>query len=127
MIGETVRRELFGYEESIGRVLKVNQLWLEVIGVLSGSGGATSVQGVALGSTDSDIYLPVTTARRKLDLPLLEAPLDEIIVRLDPDTSPGETAQLIDELLRRLHGGEDDYELVVPEALLEQTITLREA
>jgi putative ABC transport system permease protein len=121
VIGETVRRELFGYEESIGRVLKVNQLWLEVIGVLSGSGGATSVQGVALGSTDSDIYLPVTTASRKLDLPLLEAPLDEIIVRLEPDTSPGETAQLIDELLRRLHGGEDDYELVVPEALLEQS------
>jgi len=121
VIGEDVRRELFGYEEAIGRVLKVNQLWLEVIGVLVGSGGTSTVQGVAVGSTDLSIYLPVTTASRKLDLPLLEAPLDEIIVRLDPDASPGETAEIIDGLLSRLHGGEDDYELVVPEALLEQS------
>jgi len=121
IIGESVRRELFGYEDAMGRVLKVNALWLEVIGVLEGSGGTSSVQGVAVGSTDLDIYLPVSTAIRKLDLPLLEAPLDEIIVRLDEDTSPGETARLVDELLSRLHGGEEDYELVVPEALLEQS------
>lgn len=121
VIGEAVRRELFGYEEAIGQVLKVNDLWLEVVGVLEGSGGASSVQGVAVGSTDSDIYLPVTTAIRKLDLPPLEAPLDEIVVRLDADASPSEAARLIDQLLDRLHGGEDDYELVVPEALLEQS------
>jgi putative ABC transport system permease protein len=121
VIGESVRRELFGYEEAIGKVLKVNELWLEVIGVLAGSGGVSSVQGVAVGSTDLDIYLPVSTAIRKLDLPLLEAPLDEIIVRLEPSANPGETARLMDELLGRLHGGEEDYELVVPEALLEQS------
>jgi len=121
VIGETVRRELFGFEDAIGGVLKINEVWLEVVGVLSGSGGASSVQGVSVGSTDLDIYLPVSTAIRKLDLPLLEAPLDEIIVRLAPDTSPGEVAELIDQLLDRLHGGEDDYELVVPEALLEQS------
>lgn len=121
VIGEGVRRELFGYEEAVGRVLKVNQIWLDIVGVLEDSAGASTVQGVAVGSTDLEIYLPVTTAIRKLDLPLLEAPLDEIIVRLAPDASPGEAAQLIDELLSRLHGGEDDYELVVPEALLAQS------
>jgi putative ABC transport system permease protein len=121
VIGDSVRRELFGYEDAIGRVLKVNEIWLEVVGVLAGSGGASTVEGVAVGSTDLDIYLPVSTAIRKLDLPLLEAPLDEIIVRLEPGAPPGDTAELIDELLSRLHGGEDDYELVVPEALLEQS------
>lgn len=121
VIGEDVRGQLFGYEEAIGRELKVNEVWLEIIGVLARSYGATSVQGVNVGSTDQEIYLPVSTAMRKLDLPLLEAPLDEIIVRLEPEAAPAETAQLIDELLSRLHGGEDDYQLVVPEALLEQS------
>jgi putative ABC transport system permease protein len=121
VIGQTIRRDLFGYEEAMGRALKVNDLWLEVVGVLEGSSGASSVQGVAVGSTDSEIYLPVTTAIRKLDLPPIEAPLDEIIVRLDADASPSETARLVDQLLDRLHGGEGDYELVVPEALLEQS------
>ena len=121
VIGEGVRRQLFGVEEAIGSPLKVNELWLEVVGVLAPSGRDASVQGVAVGSSDLDIYLPVSTAIRKLDLPLLEAPLDEIIVRLAPDADPVEAARLADELLDRLHGGEDDYELVVPEALLEQS------
>lgn len=121
VIGDNVRRDLFGYEDALGQMLKVDDLWLEVVGVFAGSGGASSVQGVVLGSTDSDIYLPVSTAIRKLDLPALEAPLDEIIVRLDPAASPSEAAQLVGQLLDRLHGGEDDYELVVPEALLEQS------
>jgi len=121
VIGEAVERDLFGFEKALGQVLKVNDLWLEVVGVLEGSGGASSVQGVAVGSTDADIYLPVTTAIRKLDLSALEAPLDEIVVRLDADASASEVAKLVDQLLDRLHGGEDDYELVVPEALLEQS------
>ncbi len=120
VIGDGIRRELFGYEAPIGRVVKVNDLWLEVVGILSGSGGS-SVQGVAVGSTDLDIYLPASTAIRKLDLPALEAPLDEIIVRLDADASPTEAAKLVEQLLDRLHGGEEDFELVVPEALLEQS------
>ena len=82
VIGEGVRRELFGYEEGVGQVLKVNQLRLEIVGVIEDSAGASTVQGVSVGSTNLEIYLPVTTAIRKLDLPLLEAPLDEIIVRL---------------------------------------------
>ncbi len=121
VIGDGVRRELFGYSGPIGHVVKINELWLEVVGVLGGAGGAASVQGVTVGSSDLDIYLPVSTAIRKLDLPALEAPLDEIIVRLTADASPAEAARLIDQLLDRLHGGEEDYELVVPEALLEQS------
>ena len=31
------------------------------------------------------------------------------------------TAQVIEPLLQRLHGGADDYEVVIPEALLEQS------
>ncbi|MDX2437210.1 MAG: ABC transporter permease, partial [Acidobacteriota bacterium] len=98
VIGDEIRRELFGYEEPIGQVLKVNDLWLEVVGILSGSGGS-SVQGVAVGSTDLDIYLPASTASRKLDLPALEALLDEIIGRLDADASPTEAAKLVEQLL----------------------------
>ena len=42
VIGETIRRELFGIDSVLGRELKVNDLWLEVVGVLGGSSGATA-------------------------------------------------------------------------------------
>src|SRR3569623_1016574 len=43
----------------------------------------TAVQGVSVSSTEHEIYLPFTTALRKLDHDPLKAPLGEIVVRLD--------------------------------------------
>jgi putative ABC transport system permease protein len=121
VIGEAVRRELFGFGEVLGCPLKVNDVWFEVVGVLRGVGGSTNVQGVAVGSADRDIYVPVTTAMRKLDRPRNEAPLDEIILRLDPTADAGQVAGQVQGLLDRLHGGAKDFEMVVPDALLEQS------
>src|SRR5687767_491402 len=42
VIGEEVRRNLFGYGDVIGKQLKVNDVWLEVIGVLSAGPPAAS-------------------------------------------------------------------------------------
>jgi putative ABC transport system permease protein len=121
VIGPGVRRDLFGYGPALGQVLKVNDVWLEVIGVLAPSGEQASFQGVQVGSVANEIYLPVTTAERKFDHPPLASPLDEIVVRLKEGASAAQTAGLVSDLLARLHGGASDYELVVPEALLEQS------
>jgi putative ABC transport system permease protein len=121
VIGPGVRRDLFGYGPALGQVFKVNDVWLEVVGVLAPVGEGTSFQGVQIGAVANEVYLPVTTAERKFDHPSLASPLDEIVVRLKEGTDAGESAQLISELLVRLHGGADDYQLVVPEELLEQS------
>ena len=50
------------------------------------------------------------------------SPLDEIVVRLERGRRAArDAAAVIEPLLDRLHGGADDYEIVVPEALLEQS------
>jgi putative ABC transport system permease protein len=135
VIGPQVRRELFGYGPALGSLVKINDVWLEVVGVLAGeqqaaapggSGGdggtgGDSFEGVAVGSAAREIYLPVSTAERKFEHPVLQSPLDEIVVSLAPGTSSGETAAQIEELLGRLHGGAADFEVVVPEALLAQS------
>ena len=121
VVGPKVRRELFGYDAALGKLVKVNDVWLEVVGVLRASGGGSSFEGVQVGSTADEIYVPVTTAQRKFDRPPLKSPLDEIVVRLESGASPGDAATAIRGLLERLHGGVDDWELVVPEALLEQS------
>ena len=66
VVGPDTRRDLFGYGPAVGREVKINDVWFEVVGVLEPSGGASSFQGVAVGSTAREIYLPVTTAIRKL-------------------------------------------------------------
>jgi len=121
VIGEGVRRDLFGARSPLGRTVKINDVWFEVVGVLRDRGGATRFEGVDLGTSASEIYIPASTAQRKFDRDPLEAPLDEIIVRIAPGTAPSTAAVAIRRLLERIHGGADDFELIVPEALLAQS------
>jgi len=121
VIGSGVRRELFGYGPALGSDLKVNDVWLTVVGVLADETAGSSFQGVELGATAAEIYLPVTTASRKFDRPPLKAPLDDLVVRLKPDAEPKATSGVVSELVDRIHGGAGDFDLVVPEALLEQS------
>ncbi len=117
------RQELFGYGPAVGQVVKVNDVWLEVVGVLAGDAGtgADSFEGVAVGSAAREIYLPAATAERKFEHPVLQSPLDEIVVNLQDGVGGTAAAPLIGDLLARLHGGAADYEVVVPEALLAQS------
>ncbi len=134
VVGPAVRRDLFGYGPAVGQLVKVNDVWLEVVGVLaddgvpsaggaggSGGGGGPAGEAVEAGTAAREIYLPVSTAERKFEHPTLASPLDEIVVRLKDGTSGQETSGLIRELLDRLHAGANDYELVVPEALLAES------
>lgn len=121
VVGAGVRRDLFGVGPALGGQLKINDVWFEVIGVLEDLGGAGQFQGVDIGTTATEIYIPVTTAVRKFDRPPLRAPVDEIVVQLAPGRSVQASAVAIRRLLERIHGGEDDFELVVPEALLDQS------
>ncbi|HEV7506636.1 MAG TPA: ABC transporter permease [Thermoanaerobaculia bacterium] len=139
VVGPAVRRDLFGYGPAVGQLVKVNDVWLEVVGVLAddtasspgapgapgapggGGAGASGGEGVAAGGASREIYLPVSTAERKFEHPALGSPLDEIVVRLKPGASGEEASGSIRELLDRLHAGAADYELVVPEALLAES------
>jgi putative ABC transport system permease protein len=121
VVGDAIRRELFGVESAVGRPLKVNDEWLTVVGVLAPGGGKREIQGVTVEGTANDIYLPVTTAERKFGRGGLKSPLDEMIVRMSPGAPVQESAAVVATLLDRLHGGAVDYTITVPEALLEQS------
>jgi putative ABC transport system permease protein len=121
VIGDRVRRDLFGFEPALGRPLKVNDQWLSVVGVLESGGSKREIQGVTLEGTANDIYLPVTAAERRFGRAPLKAPLDELVVSMAPGTPVQESAAVVSTLLDRLHGGAADYTITVPEALLEQS------
>ena len=55
VIGPQVRRDLFGFEPVLGKVLKVNEVWLTVVGVLADSGVGTGrdFQGVRIAGTSN--------------------------------------------------------------------------
>ncbi len=112
VIGQEIRRNLFGYGVVLGKQLKVNDVWLEVVGVLAADAEQSNAQ---------ELWIPASTAIRKFDRDPLDAPIDELLVTLEEGISPRRSADVIAPLLQRLHGGADDYEVVIPEKLLEQS------
>jgi len=122
VIGSSSRRDLFGADVAIGKDLKINDVWCQVIGVLAAETlGGSTFQGVSIGSTAREIYIPFTTGLRKFEHEPLKSPLEEIVIRMTPEASPHQTAAAVSVLLDQLHGGANDYELIIPEALLEQS------
>jgi putative ABC transport system permease protein len=61
IIGETVRRELFGPTQPIGAMLRVRQVPCEVVGVLSSKG-----QGAFGNDQDDLVYMPLNTFQRRV-------------------------------------------------------------
>jgi putative ABC transport system permease protein len=121
VISPGVRRDLFTAGAAVGRLLKVNDVWLRVIGVLASDGMGTSAGAGDSAGGETEIYLPLTTLLQKFERDPLDPPLEQVVVKLDGQSSSHEAAAVITSLLDQLHAGVSDYEIVVPEALLAQS------
>jgi putative ABC transport system permease protein len=121
VIGSEVADQLFPKGDAIGQLVKINHLWVEVIGVLQKDElSKDEIQGIKLGAEHNQIFIPVETAFKRLKLETLESQLDTIRVGLDESVKPQVASVAIDRLLKRRHGNIDDYEIVVPASLLNQ-------
>lgn len=121
VIGAEVAKSLFPEQDSIGQLIKVNHLWLKVVGVLKQQKlSKNEIQGIKLGAEHNRIFIPLSTALKRLKIPDLESEIDTIKVTIDESIKPQVAALAIDRLLKRRHGNVDDYGIVVPASLLNQ-------
>jgi putative ABC transport system permease protein len=121
VLGAQAARDLFPASDPLGQRIKVNHLWLEVVGVLEDKDlSKKEFQGVRLGGDRNRVFLPLETAFKRLRFESLESELDAVRLSLDEGASPQQTSQTVNHLLARRHGEQNDYELIVPAALLKQ-------
>ena len=121
VLGIAAKQKLFGFGDVLNQKIKVNDIWLTVVGVL---GDAViekqEFEGVKVQNPNNDIYIPITTAIRKFDTETVENELNEIIVKIHDSANIKEQASTINNLMSVMHRYVDDYSIVVPEKLLEQ-------
>ncbi len=122
VIGSAVKQRLFGYLPAIGQAVKVDNKWFLVVGVLEDRNlTKTEFEGLKIEDSSNDIYIPLDTALKKFDLKRLESELDEIVINIEGVNALRPTAALISRVLETTHGKADDYTIVVPWELLEQS------
>ncbi|MBL7543479.1 MAG: ABC transporter permease [Bdellovibrionaceae bacterium] len=75
VIGETVRRELFGDRTGIGEMVKINRINFQVVGILPSKGASS------FGDQDDVMLIPLETAMKRLlgktNLDILEIEVDK--------------------------------------------------
>jgi len=123
VLGITAKQKLFGFGDSIGQMVKINDQWMRVVGVLADATvGKTEFEGIKIQNPNNDIYIPIYTSIKKFDVDALENQLNEVVVQIpdEPGINLKDQAASISSLMSTMHRYVDDYSLVVPEKLLEQ-------
>jgi putative ABC transport system permease protein len=121
VLGSDAAKSLFPGKEAIGQFVKVNHLWLEVVGVLTTSRQSKDeFQGVNVGGDRNRLFIPLQTTMQKLKIESLDNQLDSLKLSIDSSTDPIVAATAISHLIKQRHGGLDDFSLLIPAALLEQ-------
>ncbi len=121
VIGSRVAQVLFAGEPPLGRRVKINHVWMTVVGVLADKNVIKEeFQGIALKGEQNNIYVPLQTALKVFRFGNFESDLDEFRVQIRPEISSASAAATLSHLMKRRHKEIEDYEMIVPEALLEQ-------
>lgn len=121
VLGAAAANQLFPSGNAVGKLVKVNHLWLEVVGVLGSKNLAKdNFQGVELSGENNRIYMPLMTALKRFQFRDMASEIDRFRLQLAPNVVPQMAARSLSHLLDHRHGQEQDYTIVVPAELLNQ-------
>ncbi|MFZ2394251.1 MAG: ABC transporter permease [Rhodoferax sp.] len=118
LIGETVRRELFGSRLAVGALLRVKQIGCEVIGVLAPKG-----QGAFGNDQDDVVLMPLHTLQRRITGNTL---VNTLMVSMADGADPERVKAGITELLRerrKLSATDEDNFNVLDTKQLGETLS----
>jgi len=121
VLGSGAAQDLFPNGGAVGQPLKINHLWVRVIGVLRDRQLADNTfQGREIGGESGHVYLPLQSGLARLKGDEMAAELDLLKIRIDESFDPAQAALAIEHLLDRRHGEQNDYQVTVPARLLAQ-------
>ncbi|NRB51743.1 MAG: ABC transporter permease [Saprospiraceae bacterium] len=140
IIGKNIQLKFFKDENPIGKQIKCGNTWLRIIGVLQKrQASKESLDNLGIRDYNSDVYIPVTTSllrfknRAKMGKSRFARnnrgnnselenyhQLDRAVIRVGNSRQMKATAAVMARILKRRHNDIIDFEIEVPELLLEQ-------
>jgi putative ABC transport system permease protein len=122
VLGANIARELFTYEDPIGKNIKLGDQWFEVAGLLQTKALFTETVGeLAARDLNNDVYIPLSTFGKRIPKTnILSSELKQVTVKLESSKTLIESADIIRNILTRRHFNNDDFSIVIPYELMEQ-------
>ncbi len=114
VIGRTVKKELFGESNPLGRTVKIGETKFRVIGIME-------KKGMTLGQDiDDHVFIPVETAQEIFD----EDGLTNILAQVINESAIERAKEQIRGVLIDRHAGEEDFTIVSQQAMLSTMQTI---
>lgn len=121
VLGPTVAQQLFPNRTAVDQLVKVNHVWLKIVGVLEDKQTSKDeFSGIKLGGEKNTIFIPLNTALKKFKFPNLDNQIDTFSLKITPQADPIMVARTLSHLLSVRHGEIDDFNIVIPAQLMEQ-------
>jgi putative ABC transport system permease protein len=143
IIGQSVRVKFFPETDPIGQYIKTGTAWMKIIGVLEKRiASKESLENLGIRDYNNDVYIPVSTAMLRIEnrARVTSADiqqnqwddnengskeenyhqLDKIVVQVEDSEHLQVSAEVVAKVLKRRHKNLVDFEVEIPELLLEQ-------
>ena len=109
IIGDKVRRELFGRHAAIGKWIRLGDRRFRVIGVMAPKGKSIDI------NIDETVFVPVASAQALLNV----SSLFRILVEVNSRSQINTAIRFIKNTIQRRHQGEDDITVVTQDAVIK--------
>jgi putative ABC transport system permease protein len=123
VLGESAKVNLLGFDPAVGKYVKVNDSWLQVVGVLASQQAAdTEVEGLEVINRNNLVISPLNTVMRRFEdnNSFLKDEIYGVYIKVNDGVDSVETAGVVSAILNATHKDAGDYTVVVPAGLLEQ-------
>ncbi len=128
VLAEGAAKQLFGYRDPLGKTVLLGTRAFWVVGVLkTQSSGNTTPGAIDQENLNNDIYIPITTLRRRVGekqkvaaAEYTKIQLSEITLAVSDEKYVKATAAMARRVLEQTHPKGEDFEIQVPLELLQQ-------
>jgi len=144
VIGSGIKDEYFRFEDPVHKKIKIDKLWFEIIGVIAKKKVSDSGMENGMSNFNEEIYIPFTTMAFKMEktfeqpdfgggmifffggnpdqaVPMIDkVSVDQLIIKVKDSEFLKEASALLSRILKRRHYDVADYEIILPEQLIEQ-------
>ncbi len=140
IIGKNIQAKFFPDDSPVGKKIKAGNTWLTIIGVLEKRAASReSLRNLGIRDYNDDVYIPVTTALLRFENRARITnddirnsgssndnsdknyhQLDRVVVRVNDSKYLRASADVLARMLKRRHHDIVDFEIEVPELLLEE-------
>ncbi len=122
VLGESAKVNLLGFEPAIGKYVKINDVWLQVIGVLAPQAASDDAEGLQALNRNNLVVAPLNTVMRRFEdnNSYLKDEIDGIYMKVANGVDSVETANVVRAILTATHKDAGDFSVIVPAGLLEE-------